>query len=79
MSDSLSQVTYFKLLKEYRSIQIENIFFLKLEYLSKWLCAAKLDPSDGGDGALLNYALARDYLILPLKHSSLRTQPFDQN
>ena len=36
--------------------------FLELEHLSKWFCAAKLKGSDGGDGALLNYALARDYL-----------------
>ena len=35
---------------------------LELEHLSKWFCAAKLKGSDGGDGALLNYALARDYL-----------------
>ena len=41
---------------------------------SKWFCAAKLKGSDGGDGALLNYALARDYLCwasTSTKHSSL--------
>ena len=48
--------------------------FLELEHLSKWFCAAKLKGSDGGDGALLNYALARDYLCwasTSTKHSSL--------
>ena len=41
------------------SVELVSLCFLKLEHLPKWLCASKLKRSDGGDGALLNYALAR--------------------
>ena len=58
-----------------KALKVSSInISLGLEHLSKWFCAAKLKGSDGGDGALLNYALARDYLCwssTSTKHSSL--------